>query len=455
MKMMKYLICLSLTFLFFACHKAEDDVIEGKYGTLKNIQVAGATKVAFDKQAGIIQVTLPESYTKEFVYLDLDLYEGAKLELHPWDRLNSPTRAGFYFRGSPPFYFTVTRGDELGSGAKTYIVYVEHLGPLHASLASEILLEPTRSEPYSYFHTFVDFESGVGTIPERPDNTKVVVPKILDSENKNVILGKYDDGIKQLVFFNKTALSLDSYYSLELEYGEKKFTFPNKRKLKRSAITSYLSDFNEMFQMVPKNKQVLLEGGYYLPDKNYTIKIENAFSNDVSLQAEYKNPSLLSFTVPEAIADGGYLASLYEEELLVKSFVFNITDDTDLKGIRKIATESLDCPSSALWYSTPRNLAFQKGQSMYVAPFPAISASYLAVFDEKKKLPDLELKNSRGRITLKAKTRADRCYADGTVLLYYGEYTIPANMAPGSYEARLVYPEGVNSMPFWTLININ
>ncbi|MPR34995.1 hypothetical protein [Salmonirosea aquatica] len=474
MKNILYLTCLGFTFLLFTCKKPDVDAvgkmedldevakIEGtskvdsvkNLGWLKNVKVEGATEVAFDTVERTIAITLPATFTKDTLFLDFELYEGATLELNSWHKLITANRIELsHFRGNSPTTFMVLSQDK--RVGKTYMIYVECTGPLNASLTSDLMLHPSRAEPYSSVQASLELNSGVGTIPEKPGSTKRLTSKLIDLGSGRPVQGMYGVPVRTFFLENTTPLNLASEYALELEYGEKKFVSPIRKKLVRATPIAAPYELNSLFQALPLNREILLDGGYFLSDLNYRIKVESDFHPSMWLAANYKNPSMLSFVLPSETADGSYLISLYEGESLVKSFIFNVSNAANTKGIRKILAESLDCPSRALREATPRNLTFQKGQAMYVDPFPAILGGFYASFDPNKKLPDLELKNGQRSVILKAKTRADGCYADGTVQLYYGEYMIPTSMAPGSYEARLVYPEDPKSVPFWTLITIH
>lgn len=450
--MRKYfcLINIILIFLLFSCKKAEVDAFDRDQDFLKDVRVEGAAKVEIDRETATIAITLPDTYTKDFVYLNLNLYDDAALVLYPQDQLNSPERVGFYYKGSPPFDFTILRDDKLGSVAKSYKVFVEHQGPLRALLTSEVFLEPISAEPYSNLYTSVRFESGVGTIPEKPGSVKRVVPKLMDFQS--TISGTHDEGIKRLVFLNVNAPSLTSAYSLELAYGEKKFTLPARQKLKRMPVLANSDNFDRKFLPLPKDKEILLGGGYFLSGEPYRIQLKNALQAPIWLDLKYNNPSQLSFQIPAIVKDGVYLVNLYEKDSLLNSGIYTITDDSNKKAITQMWTESVKCPFGLALMPIG---SIQRGQSLYINPFPLILGNYLDGFNENKALPNLKLKGDKNTVTIKARTRADMCYGNYSIPMYYGEYEIPSDMAPGAYEARLVYPDNVESLSYWDFIKVN
>jgi hypothetical protein len=69
-------------------------------------------------------------------------------------------------------------------------------------------------------------------------------------------------------------------------------------------------------------------------------------------------------------------------------------------------------------------------------------------------LPELELRNVGYSKSLKAVTKGDPSYGDGVFRLYYGAYTIPADVPTGKYEARFVFAKNERSLPFWSLVEI-
>ena len=425
-------------------------------GWLKGVKVEGATEVVVDTVGKTVSITLPPSFTKDTLFLDLETYPGAAHEPRSWDKLSTPNRVGIsYFRGGGMIVFDVLRPNNGQPTGKSYGVYVDCTGSLTASLTSGLMLHPSREAPYSSVQASLKLTSGIGTIPEKPGGTKRLTSKLIDLGSGRPVEGLYGEPVATFFLENTKPLNLAAEYALELEYGEKKFVFPGRQKLERAARSAYPYEFNDLFKTLPRNQEILLSGGYFLSDLNYRVKVESAFHPGLWLTAKYKNPSMLAFTLPSGTADGNYLISLYEGESLVQSFNFNVSSDAKAKGIRSISTETMSCPPCASRDVTLRNLSFQKGKPMFVSPFPAILGSFYGAFDPNQKLPDLELKNAQGKVIIKAKTRADGSYADATIQLYFGEYTIPTNLASGDYEARLLYEDSKNTIPFWTLIKIN
>ncbi|GHB53796.1 hypothetical protein [Persicitalea jodogahamensis] len=424
-------------------------------GWLKSVKVEGATEVVMDTVEKTILVTLPPNFTADNLFIDLETHPGAVYEPNSWDKLSTPNRVEVgHFRGAEPIVFDVLRPNNGHPIGKSYRVYVECTGPLTAVLTSDLMLHPSRAEPYSTVQASLELKSGVGTIPEKPGSTKRLTSKLINLGSGRPVQGLYGVPVRTFFIENTTPLNLAAEYTIELEYGEKRFVFPDIQKLKRAAPIAAPYELNNLFNALPRNQEILLSGGYFLANLNYRVKVESMFHPSQWLTAKYTNPSMLTFSLPSGMADGSYLISLYEGEYLVKSFVFNVSNDAKPKGIRSVWTESPSCVSCVLQDAPPRNLSIQKGKPVFIIPFPAILGSFYGAFDPNQRLPDLELKNGQANMVIKAKTRAGS-YADATIQLYYGEYTIPTNLASGDYEARLIYEDSKNTIPFWSHIRID
>ncbi len=474
MKKHLHFACLVLACSLFTCKRPDRDVPKTQpeppvidkveavvkvdtvknMGWLKSVKVEGATEVIVDTVGKTVSITLPATFTKETLFLDLETYPGTIHEVNPWDNLSTRNHIVLSgFRGSSPTTFMVV-GQNKPIG-KTYTVFVECKGPLTASLTSDLMLLPSRQEPYSAVEASISFDSGIGTRPEKPGSDKELTAKLIDLGTSRPVQGRSAVSAIALWLSNTTPLGLASEYALELEYGEKKFVLPGRQKLKRADLLAYPYEISNLFKTLPRNQEILLSGGYFLSDLNYRVKVESAFHPSLWLSAKYRNPSMLAFTTPAELADGSYLVSLYEGESIVQAFNFNVSGDAKPKGIRSISTETMSCPPCTSRDVTLKNLSFLKGKPMFVAPFPAILGSFYGAFDPNQKLPDLELKNAQGKVVIKAKIRADGSYANATTQLYFGEYLIPTNLASGDYEARLLYDDSKNTIPFWSLIEIN
>jgi hypothetical protein len=456
------LLCLGIAFQ--ACNKSEiqqvkpiieipypDTIAVEETGFLKTVNVTEATKVTWDTLSNIIQVVLPEGYTEDIVYLNVSNYSGANVELNSWDELISAKRIGFRFKGGHPYVFSVSRRNDTNSSFRSYTVYVEHLGKLTAELLSPLEMQAVYGESTSVIYAGFKFTSGIGTIPERPGDTKNSIG-VLSDVGKNISI-KETAYSNHVYFQNAQSIVASSQLSLSLTYGDKTFTFPNTYQPVRANVTATMHTFS----FFAKNKEIEISGGYFINGINYRVKVENAFTKEpMWVNAKFKTPAILNFEIPGTVANGDYLFGIYEGEHLLTSTNFLVSEENvPIKGIGKIWTEKTEAPSGDILYKDSKRVSLNREQVFYADPKPWILGGYLGVFDPNRKMPDLELKNNDRTIIIPSKTKGDMAYGDASIPLYYCEYKLPAEVSSGDYEARMVYENGEKSAPWWALIKVN
>jgi hypothetical protein len=415
---------------------------------LKSVNVKGATKVTWDTTSSTIQVVLPESYTDSILSLDLTYHDGAKLLLHMPDAYNSEYKTSFKFRGARPHEFIVHKPAAESSSGKSYQVYVEHQGNVKAELLSPLEMQAALRESGSSIYAKIRLLSGVGTIPERPNDEKTLIGGLVDPTGNIRIQGSGYAG--HLDFPNTLSFRTLPKLTLSLTYGEKVFTFPDTHQPVRSGVRARITT---IFPLM-KKKDIEVDGGYFIDGINYRVRLQNDFVKEpIWLTAKVKAPSLLTFEIPEGVAKGDYLFEVYEAETLLYMSNFLVSENQEeIKGIGRIWTEALEFPSQVIFNINPEKVSLNKGKVFYADPKPWMLGER---YGTNSKMPDLELKRSSEMIIISAKTRVDVSYGDGGVPLYYCEYTLPADMLSGNYEARMIYENGMRSAPLWTLIKVN
>ncbi|REA62091.1 hypothetical protein DSL64_10580 [Dyadobacter luteus] len=449
-----FLAVLCVVLAFQACNKPgmqkEWATVDVKHEDfLKSVNVKGATKVTWGTNSNIIQVVLPESYTDSIVSLDLTYYDGAKLVLQAPDVNNTEHKVGFKFRGASPQNFRVSRTKTESS--KSYWVYVEHLGKLSAELLTSLELQAIPKKSGSAISAKMRLLSGVGTIPEKPEDPKALISGLTD-QGKNVsVAGLAYAG--QLDFPNVQSLTTSSKLSVSLTYGNKTFTFPDAYQPVRSGIWANISGILPL----TKNNEIEVDGGYFLNGNNYRIKLENDFlEQSVWLDAHVKTPSTLTFKIPSRVADQDYIFTVYEGEILLLRRNFLVSDESkSIKGIGRIWTETLEFPTQVVFNKNPEKIIVKKGQVFYADPKPWIFGGKHGEGSADKKMPDLELKMGDKVVVIPAKLRVDNSYGQGSAPLYYCEYKLPADVVSGNYEARMIYENGERSAPWWALVKVN
>jgi hypothetical protein len=422
-------------------------------GIIDHIEVKGALSAQIDREAGTIQIVLPESYIDDVVYIDLTLPNGVILNLHPMEPLNSKNQVGFEFKGKSPYNFVVISQNQPVSFSKSYKVFVEHQGPLTARLISPILLYPLSVDPYSYLTATFQINSGLGTIPERPDSNLKLLSKLRDTSDQSILNGQHDPHISTSSFRPTGGINRLSRFRLELAYGQKSFIFPLSPPLRRIALVAN-ADYDRKFVPLPKQKEIELQGGYFQKESKYRVKLVNDLEqSETWIDASFRNPGALTFSIPEKVMDGDYLFNLYESDSLIVKSKYVVSNQVDQSGLGQVWTENLSCPSSTVFFKDPSKVNLSKGQLFYVNPFPLIYDDTKVGVDEHKKLPDLELKSGNQTFILPSKSFADNCYGDSGTLMYFAAYNIPDEIPSGAYEARLITDQ-VKSLPFWTYFNV-
>lgn len=442
------------TLLFFGCKKEKEvdpeKVLEGN-PFLTSIKVAGAQKVSIDTAKNQIQIILPEKFKDDVIDIELGMGKDAALELPPWRPLFSPGHVKYYFRGLPPEHFTLFKKTNFGTHAKSYAVFVKHEGPLSAELTSDIVLAPSSPTTARGAATIV-LRSGIGSIPETPDDVHKVIPFIKNSTKNIDRQGTWDFGV---ISFEDIFSLMDTDGSIVgLQYGDKTFQFPQMQKLGRSQVTVHFSYPDRLFRAFQKGVPTEFYGGIFLHSKNYSVTLQNGrLASPVNLPAKTIGISGLQTQFPSSLPDDQYLVSFYEGTQLIGNAPLVIARDTLARAIGQMWVEDSDEQGTHLQFpSSP--VVLVRGSQLLANPFPIIADHSGQPFDKAKKMPDLALRKN-GKITiLKARVKEDPTYADHSIRLYIGAYRIPADMPPGRYDAMMVLGENHYSLPYWSQIEI-
>ncbi|MCF2447215.1 hypothetical protein L0657_24890 [Dyadobacter sp. CY345] len=425
---------------------------------VKSVAADGAKEVIFDPKKQAIQVILPENYTRDDIVLDLTFYEGAQNELVNWDQLITSDKVSFTFRGNEPKEFNVIRKVASSSGLRRYSIYVQQEGKITAELTSEILLQPggdIPEGPSDYSTANIRFLSGIGTIPESPENKTKPSFSLADTQKNLSITGEYSTSGKTVNFDNTAALVSSPDLSLTVAFGDKRFTFPGKLMIKRAPVKAYLFSYLNLFRPISLKQPLNIQGGYFLPAEKYIVKLESQSQQvEFSLEGTYKTNSTIGFSLPATMDNGSYLVSIFENNQKLSSKGYIFSSDTTKKAIARMWTKNMLYPTANLDNDIEENIAVSRGQSIYADPFPAVVQSRSTPFDNMKNLPSLELRNGNDTRIIKPIVKADESWGDGALLLYYGEYKIPADIATGKYEARLVFANENRSLSFWSLVDV-
>jgi hypothetical protein len=454
--MKKAIIFLAIT-ICYLCWGCKKDQETGPEKTIKNnqflksVKVEGARTVTIDTALSYIQIILPETFKSDIIDIELDLIEDAKLEIEPWQSMFSPGHVKYYFRGLRPENFTLLRQTPLGPHAKLYRVFILHEGPLSAQLENEIELSPSSSTTARAIGS-IRFKSGIGSIPETPDDVRKVVPFLKNSSKNISVRGSWDIGY---IFFEDVLDFLDADGTVVgLEYGDKTFEFPQIKRLERGLVTVHLGYSERFFRIFGKEVATKFYGGMFLGSYKYAITLQNSgLTSPIALPVKTVGIDALETQFSSTLPDAQYLISFYEGSKLIQKLPIVIARDTTLRAIGQMWVEDSE---NQLTHVQPGSdpVVVLRGLQLLANPFPIIVESTGRPFDKTKKMPDLALKMN-GKVTvLKAKAKEDPTYADRSLRLYFGAYRIPMDLQPGRYEATMVLDNNKHSLPYWSLIEI-
>lgn len=452
----RLLLLLSASLIFFlACHKEQKDATEPQPEEIKitpltdpafiqYIEVAGAEKITFDSTLDAYQITLESGHKADEIGIQFKLYPGTYLN---WNNTSSNTLVDFTFKNKPPLRLEITTA--FGQ-TKTYEFYVKHPGQLKAALETNDDFQLTSA---SGFGLSCDLITGIGTVPESPGAEAKLTAVLTDASTGKQIVG--NTWLNSIYFENVSQFEKSTQLSVVLRYGDKTFELTKNRKLLPLRSLVYLFGDYPLFSAAPLNKKIPISGARFSPKAIYKVTVQSDFLlNSVTIPATFSDSASLSCTLPSGIPDGSYNISIFENDTLVKSLVRVIARNEKENAVGQIWTSQNEYFINSLPYYNARRITAERGQVIYVNPFPGVLGRMYSPFDPNLTLPDLQLKNAGNSITLKAVTKADPSFADGTFRIYYGQYTLPTDLAPGSYEARLSYPDKSVSMPYWNKIEV-
>lgn len=450
-----YLQVLVICFLG-SCKKDKDidpQVVPVDDSFLKSLTVSGAREVQLDAAKGIIQVILPETFTGNRLDMKFDLAKTSELSVFADSLLVQANQVSFPYMGSSPLTFKVGKKNQ--SNEKLYTVFVKHEGSLTAQLLIAPVFFPSASE--ISVNAEFKFLSGIGTIPETP-----VSPLNLSSTLSDPAKGLTKDGVASselhYISIEECAKFLKSEnMKLSISYGSEKFVFPEIKQIQRSGIIGQVDWNRKLFKTITKGKTMQIQGGLFLPENRYQIELSNdRMPQPRKFEATFADYSTLTFKLPNDLPDDQYLAQVYEGGTLIGKSAEPVASDSIKASVGSVWTDFAECPTVQMLLGGYANkTVLNKGQTFYAIPFPVImDAQYGKPVDPNKPLPTLELKSGNETLRIQPSVKADWCYGDGSIYVYYGVFKVPANAPAGKYEARFISKENNVSMPYWSQIEI-
>jgi hypothetical protein len=427
---------------------------------LKSVSVTGATDVKIDYDLGIIQVTLPESYSSKSISLDFILDKTASISYFDTQgkqklisNTNNPEKISldFSFEGSKPLNIQVTEKYPMG---KNYIVYVNHTnGQLQAQL------ERVDSVSYSLVTDFyLDIFSSLGTVPNKHNGKLpyLLLKRIGSINADTAITYKSNDNFFGGFKLDKYAPFENELFKIELVVNDKNIVlFENFKFLRKKAVIE--DNYGGLGATI--GKIIDLKGGVFVVSNKYIIKLSNDYTNgNIELKTQVKDATTLSVETNQIVKSGGYLIDIYENEIIIYHGVIN----TGNGGLTSAIRNFIKYDNSPLAITPPARSSTKKEQ--FTAGDSLLILSSDAVFFgnsrpitpeelESKIAPKLHLKMSSKEIILNPIKKVYGWAIAGASVLYF-QYTIPKSTESGFYEAQLVYPDGRESLKYWNKIEI-
>jgi hypothetical protein len=411
---------------------------------IQDLEIPGAAEIVFDSVQHAYLVTLPENYLKDEIRVKLKLYPKATVAAPH----GTTGQINFVFKNSPPLLFDVAAQS---GKVRTFKLYVKHVAKLKITLNITDVLHSNQDKNCT---VAVDFISGVGTGPETPGSKDTLFFMLKDSKGKKQIRGYY--GAATLYFQDVKDFLNDDNLSIEATYGSKTvIAASNLRFSKVRALIYGIRESWGFFDPVPTDKNLLVEGNGFTASYKYSVKIESDFlSSAVILNARFQSPSSLSFAIPKSVPDESYSFTYLENGEPISSRANVIGSKEKGKSIGQIWLMQGGYPTGTYAFQHARKININSGSSLLISPFPAVLGTIYEPFDPTRKLPTLQLKNQQQTLLINANVKGDPSYGDGTIMFYYGQYDIPADAKQGFYEARLVYDDKSESLPYWNKIEI-
>ena len=426
---------------------------------LKTLAVKGASDVKIDHEKGIIQVTLPESYSSEFIDLDFTLQKSSFLSYASYgegqkniSNANNPENLTYRFtyEGTRPLSINVQKGSGLSS--KDYIIYVNHInGKIKADF------DRIDSVSYSLVTDFyLNIKSNTGTTPNKPNTTSpYILLRKIGGLNPDTSLLYYNNinfhggfNLAKHIPFENALFNIELVMNGEAKVLKESFKFLRKRAVidGNSSVVANI------------NKKLELKGGIFIGSNKYTIKFSNDFINgNIELNALVKDANTLIIESISLLQLGGYLIDVYENDILFYHGATNISNDGLTSAIRSF----IKIDKFPFYLTPPDRIStnkeyFMKGDSLLILPVDMYTMyNRLYTQEELAKIiaPTLQLTKS-SNIYLLNPIKKNYSWAAAGVSVVYFQYTIPKSTASGFYEAQLVYPDGRESLKYWNKIEI-
>ena len=451
--------CSALLILtLYSCkkkEKIEPEVIKINYITRASAKDAS---VRVDTLLGFIQVELPANYLRDSIDLILSLPPGVGTGPSLIDTDSSKVFLSYNFEGKQPKEIPLYQLEGTKVRFKYFKVFVKHLGPLKA----------TTQERYIYFNAlaqdsgpaddgYIKFrlESGLGSIPDSPSDTSRLIPIIREVAKNITINGYYDEAYGIVGFEGISPFWGSQNVKIGFSYGQKTYLYPDPIQVLRAPPSAKIDLNYKSFKFLKHGETVNVGGGFFLSESRYYLKFSQPnLKQPISVTASRVNHHNLQIEIPESIPAGAYKVSSFEDGKGMSHSIYHVSSDASARSIHYIWKEDWRCPSQNFVDLPPEEVKVARGEYVNVNPFPLIVQNRNISFDPKKFTFKLVLRSQDREFSIQPDARADECYGDESLYMYYGRYLIPHEITPGLYDVILIDAAGKPSLASWQRILI-
>lgn len=450
---MKKSLCfvLLLTIVLMNCKKDSDfdgfapkpepvkeEVITAAY-FLRTLNVTGAREIKFDSATSSYMVSLPDNFNAEKAEVRLSLKQEAALASDIDQKPTPDSVIHYNYKGTPPLLFRLT--DKKEKYTMHFTVYFNFSGtPDIKLLEKEIPINASGIKLPLVFNT------KVGSIPASPTQPGPLVKFINRKTGFVTETSLYEEGSALFPEYAENLIS-DDPIALEIKfYNQNPVVFEGIKFLRDLPQGHIYTTYTKGHTF---KDTVFVTGGYFVPNEHYTIAISNAVtSTPVTAAMKFNRTDLLTLDkLPATLTEGSYLLSFFEKDKLIGKASTYISDN-QAKFLETIWKGEL----SQNHNRNVNPLSFSRGDVFHAKSIPLEYGTYNTNFDIKK-LPHLRLKSASKTVDLAPEMDVFHWGLAG-VSYSLGKYTIPNDLASGSYLVTAVYPDQSESKPYWSKLEV-
>lgn len=407
---------------------------------LNLLTVTGAEKVVFDSVTNNYYVSLPDSYNESKAEVKLSLQRNIVL----WDSaVTSITKDSvirYNYNGTSPLLFKLSDNPE--KSWFYFTVYFNFSGtPKIELLSKEIPLDSRGS------NLPLRFLPKTGSIPSSPGQYGPLV-KVINRKTgytaesylypENNFVNFYE--AEQLITNDPIALEINFYNQKPVVFEGIKFT--------RSIPKLYVAP-DYKFVYTP-NDTIKADGGFFVPAAKYSATFTSDYiPAPVTIGVKFIDVFNLAIDeIPSSLAEGSYVVSFYEDDKLLGKNALYVSPSTT-NCIESIWKGNINL----ILVRNVSPLSFMKGDTFFAKLMP-VTFGYGSLTELNTKLSVIRLKNDQKAVDLKPELVIYN-WAIAGITYAVGKYTIPTDLATGTYEVTALSPDGKESKPYWSRLQVH